>query len=323
MQQGVIVGCGSMGKRHAGIYSKIENVKIIAVVDTNKEKGEEIAELLNCKWVQNLNDLEKGQMDFVDICLPTFLHVSAIRQAAELTNNIVCEKPLAVKKEEIEEVYSLVQEKKLNLMVAHVLRFFNQYEKSYGLVKNGTLGNVNSTTCTRRQKKPAWAADNWCFNEELSGGIVFDLMIHDLDYVVWMMGKPNAVQGSMTFAKDGAAAHAKVQLCYDNCTADLVASWGMPRAFAEGDLRSSLEIVGEEGMVYSDNTGRYVLTDHETEQEILLEESDPYEEELRYFVDCCEKGVAPTKSSVDTVWDTLEVAHAVRQALKEQRIILL
>lgn len=323
MQNGVIVGCGAMGKRHAGAYANMKNVKIIAVVDTNQEKGENLAGQLNCKWVCSLQDLKQEQVDFVDICLPTFLHLPAIREAAELTDKIICEKPLAVKKEEIEEVFSLVQEKNLHLMVAQVVRFFSDYEKACELVQEGALGKVNSISCTRRQKKPAWTTDNWFFNEKLSGGLVFDLMIHDLDYVVWVMGKPKAVMGNLTYAKDQSPAHAKVQLCYENCTVDMVASWGMPGGFAEGGMRSSLEIVGEEGMVYRDNTGRFVFTDHEKNQELSLEQSDPYEAELRYFVDCCEQGVMPKKSSVDTVWDSLEVAHAVKQAIEENRIILL
>lgn len=323
MQNGVIVGCGAMGQCHAGAYGNMKNVKIIAVVDTNQEKGESLAGQLKCKWVCNLQELKQEKVDFVDICLPTFLHVSAIREAAELTDKIICEKPLAANKEEIEEVFALVQEKKLHLMVAQVLRFFDDYRKAYELVKEGALGKVNSISCTRRQKKPAWTTDNWFFNEKLSGGLVFDLMIHDLDYVVWMMGKPKAVMGDLTYAKDQSPMHAKVQLYYDDCTVDMVASWGMPGGFAEGGMRSSLEIVGDEAMLYCDNAGHFVFTDHEKSQELSQEQSDPYEEELRYFVDCCEQGVMPKKSSVDTVWDSLKVAFAVKQAIEEHRKILL
>ena len=323
MQRGVIVGCGAMGKCHGEAYSKIENAKIIAVVDTDRAKGEALAEQLHCKWVASMGDLQAEQVDFVDICLPTFLHLPAIREAAELTDKIICEKPLAVKKEEIEEALSLIREKNLKLMVAHVLRFFEGSVKTKELIEDGTLGAVNSISCTRRQKMPAWSGNNWFANTALSGGLVFDLLIHDLDYVVWMLGKPKAVVGHVTYSEEKSPAHVKVQLHYENCTADMVASWGMPRGFAEGGLRSSLEVIGENAMVYSDNTGSFVLTDHEGAKEYPMEGYDGYEAELRYFVECCEQGIVPEKVRVDSVEVSLEVAHAVITSIEEQKIIRL
>lgn len=323
MQRGVIVGCGAMGKCHGEAYKNIENVKIIAVVDNNREKGEALAKALDCRWAESLGKLTPGEVDFVDICLPTFLHLPAIREAALLTDRIICEKPLAVKKEEIEEVFALIREKDLKLMVAHVVRFFETHVKAGEMVESGELGEINSITCTRRQKMPAWSGNNWFANTALSGGLVYDLLIHDLDYVVSLLGRPKAVTGSLTYSKDRSPAHAKVALRYENCTADLTASWGMPERFAEGGLHSDLEIIGTDGMVYADNAGRFTYTGHTDRAELALEGYDPYEAELRYFVECAEQGIVPKKVSVDSVKLTLEVAHAVSEAIDAQQVIRL
>ena len=323
MQQGVIVGCGAMGKCHGEAYKNIENAKIIAVVDNNWEKGEALAACLGCRWVESLGELTPEEVDFVDICLPTFLHLPAIREAALLTDRIICEKPLAVKKEEIEEVFTLIREKNLKLMVAHVVRFFETHVKARKMMENGMLGEVNSITCTRRQKMPAWSGNNWFANTALSGGLVYDLLIHDLDYIISLLGRPKAVTGSLTYSKDQSPAHVKVFLQYENCVADLTASWGMPEMFAEGGLHSSLEMIGTNGMVYADNAGKCTYTGHTDTTELTQEGYDPYEAELRYFVECTEQGIVPEKVSVDSVKMTLEVAHAVSMAIEEQRVIRL
>ena len=117
--------------------------------------------------------------------------------------------------------------------------------------------------------------------------------------------------------------HCKWVASLEELKEEQVASWGMPRGFAEGGLRSSLEVIGENAMVYSDNTGSFVLTDHEGAKEYPMEGYDGYEAELRYFVECCEQGTSPERVCVDSVEVSLEVAHAVSGSIEEQKIIRL
>ena len=107
MQRGVIIGCGAMGKCHGEAYKSVDHATIIAVVDMNQEKGESLAAQLNCTWVRQIEEIESEQIDFVDICLPTHLHLPMIRKASEFTHNIICEKPLAVREEEVKEIPSI------------------------------------------------------------------------------------------------------------------------------------------------------------------------------------------------------------------------
>ena len=283
MQCGVIVGCGAMGKCHGEVYETMTNVTIAAVVDMDPVKGEALAKRLGCRLVKSLDELGTSQIDFVDICLPTHLHMPMIRQAAAFTKKIICEKPLAVKEEEVKEIEDLVKEKGIHLMVAHVLRFWDTYVLANEKIQENVLGKVNSISCTRRQKRPGWASNNWLSNVSLSGGLIFDLMIHDIDWIVWHMGKPCAVMGNIVSAPDGTPAHAKAQLQYENCTVDLFASWGMPKAFAGG---STLEVIGTEGMLACNLDGQVTITDATGTRAVSVERRDAYREELVYLVDC-------------------------------------
>lgn len=320
MQSGVIVGCGAMGQCHGEAYKTMANVRIIAVVDMDEKKGEALSQKLGCLYAKSLNEFSAVQIDFVDICLPTHLHLLMIRQASMFTKNIICEKPLAVNEEEIKEIEDLVKEKDIHLMVAQVLRFWDTYVSACEMMQNNALGKVNSISCKRRQKKPVWASNNWLTNVSLSGGLIFDLMIHDIDWIVWQKGKPNAVVGNIIPAQDGSHAHAKAQLQYDDFTADLFASWGMPESFPFG---SSLEIIGTEKMLTCELSGRMVLWNNEATTEVNIERYDAYQKELQYFVECCETRRNPEKCDVFSVIDSLEVARAVNQSALEGRIVQL
>jgi len=320
MQCGVIMGCGAMGKCHGEAYQKIPNAEITAVVDIDREKGETLAARLGCRWVPTLDELCFDRIDFVDICLPTHLHLAAIRQAGTVTKNILCEKPLAIKEEELNEICRLIQENGLRIMTAQVVRFWNCYKKAYELVKNRMLGEVTSISCSRRQKRPEWSTGSWLHRSSLSGGLVHDLMIHDIDYVVWLMGMPKTVWGDIVCDKDQIPLHAKAQLRYETCSVDLFASWGMPGAF---DFHTSLEVIGGKGMIFCDSAGAFIWTDHEKTQALPLEETDPYAEELRYFIDCCEKDQNPDKSDAASVLDSLKTARAVSRSAALGREIAL
>lgn len=320
MLYGVIVGCGAMGNCHAHAYKTIPGVSIAAVVDTDRIKGEALAAKLGCRWLSTLTELNQIKIDFIDICLPTHLHLPMIRQAIPFTRNIICEKPLAVSPGEVVEIQKLVDTNSLNLMVAHVLRFWDTYTSIAHSIVEKELGSIHSISCERRQKRPSWSSNNWLMNVSMSGGLIFDLMIHDLDYVVSLMGKPLAVMGNIVYAEDGCPAHAKAHLYYGNCTVDLFASWGMPDSFPGA---SSMEIIGSRGMVRCDHSGRVTRTDKDGTREIPVPHWDPYKEELTYFVRCCEAGISPSRCDILQVMPSLEVARAIDESARGNRLIRL
>jgi len=272
-------------------------------------------------YLCSMENLGREQIDFVDICLPTHLYLPMIRQVSDFVKNIICEKPLAVHETEVREIRRIAKEKGLHIMVAHVVRFWDQYVKTYEMVQKGILREINSVRCTRRQKCPAWSSDNWLKNVSLSGGLVFDLMIHDIDYVVWLLGKPDTVAGEIVSDKDGLPIHAKARLFYENRTVDMFASWGMPAGFADGNVAYSLEIIGENQMIYFDEQGQYVWTDDSGRQEFIVDMEDPYKAELQYFAECCEKKMEPARCEISSVLESMEVARAIERSAQEQRKI--
>src|SRR3989338_11466833 len=70
-----VIGAGIMGKNHARVYSKLGNVNLVAVCDSDKENGKKIAEMHNARFYANHKEMiEKEELDAVSVCVPTVYH---------------------------------------------------------------------------------------------------------------------------------------------------------------------------------------------------------------------------------------------------------
>jgi len=75
-------------------------------------------------------------------------------------------------------------------MVAQVIRFWPEYVKLKEIFDSGSLGKMVSISCARLSPTPTWAWNNWLLDSERSGGALLDLHIHDTDFLLYLLGKP-------------------------------------------------------------------------------------------------------------------------------------
>ena len=310
-----------MGKKHAEAYTAIPEVQIISVIDSRPEAAKELARNLSCLYSTTIQDLDPLNVDIIDICLPTFLHAAAIEQATKVCRNIICEKPLAFKPEELATIRSLVSSSSIRLMTAHVIRFKAAYQLAHKLVCDGLVGRVNSITCFRRQKKPDWIVGNWLVDDNLSGGLAYDLAIHDIDFIAWMLGKPCMVFACTATDENGIAVHLKTELVYNGCVASVFSSWGMPAGYHNGQLNASFEFIGDKGRLYSRNGENLIFCDDKNIIEIPVAPNDAYRDELKYFIDCCREDREPILANLAAISDALDIAQAVNQSIAERHVI--
>jgi len=310
-----------MGKKHAEAYRSIPDVKVVCIVDPDEEKGKALAEQMHCCCKPSIKFVEKDEADLIDICLPTFLHTQAIFEAAKICRNIICEKPLALDPAEIDVVEKLVKEQKLRLMVAQVVRFMDKYAAAKAMADENAVGKINTVTCWRRQKKPDWIVGGWLSKQALSGGLAYDLAIHDLDYMAWLLGRPNKIFASSVNAADGSAAHLRAQIEFDGCIASVFSSWGMPAGYREGELTFFFEIIGETGRIYGDSDEIFTISDGKGTQDISLERCDGYREELAYFVRCIRNDEVPVLADIKAVRTALDMARAINLSITLGRAV--
>jgi predicted dehydrogenase len=191
-----IVGAGFMGRLHAAGWARTPAC-LAAMYANVPDKVRQLAHACGTQAVDSLETLI-DRVDVVDICTPTHLHYEMVLKAAAAGKHIVCEKPLARTVEQAEHMIAVCREAGVKLLVAHVVRFFPEYAQAKMIVDRGEIGRVGVVRLRRVSALPTWSEGNWLMDEEKSGGMMLDLMIHDLDYARWVAGEVKRV-----FAKNG------------------------------------------------------------------------------------------------------------------------
>ena len=168
-----VIGVGSLGQHHARIYASLKDVELVAVVDSNEDNGIKQAKKHKTSFVKNYQNL-LGKVDAVSIVVPTPLHYELAKFF--LTNSVHCliEKPITVSLAEADELIALAAEKNLILQVGHIERFNPAILKAQEFLKKPRFIEVNRLG----PYSPRVA----------HVGVVLDLMVHDLDMVLFLTG---------------------------------------------------------------------------------------------------------------------------------------
>jgi len=193
-------------------------------------------------------------VDVVDICSPTHLHHEMVLKAASARKHIVCEKPLARTTEQAQEIVTACRKAGVQLLVAHVVRFFPEYALARSAVAEGQIGKPGVIRLHRGSYRPKKPAGNWFLDEDKSGGILMDLMIHDYDYARWIASEVESVSARRVteLHPDAPVDYGLVILSHrSGALSHIAGAWAYPPP----TFRTHLEIAGERGLIEFDSDG--------------------------------------------------------------------
>ncbi|MBN2120442.1 MAG: Gfo/Idh/MocA family oxidoreductase [Candidatus Omnitrophica bacterium] len=169
-----VIGVGKLGSIHARIYKEIYPQGNLWVCDVDEEKGRRIAQDFKANFVKDYRHLA-GKVNAVSIATPTLSHF----KIAEffLKNSVCClvEKPITTNIEQANRLTRLAKKNKVFLMVGMVERFNSAYQKIKKIIRNPRF-----IECHRLGPYPARSLDI---------SVVLDLMIHDLDIILDLVGR--------------------------------------------------------------------------------------------------------------------------------------
>lgn len=320
-----VIGSGYMGKTHLNILK--DNVSNLILCTNDINTGKELKNTYNIKLYNDYNEMfEKEKIDFVSICLPTYIHYDAVISALNHDVNVLCEKPFSSTVKEAEEMVKLAKEKQLLLMVAHCLRFCKQYEYLKRCVSDKRFGKLLHLNLFRHGNAPSWSVDSWLNNANLSGGVVRDLHIHDTDIILNILGMPESVNTT------GCSTISNTIYRYSDTSISVTGSgsWrntpdmpgfvGFDAIFEEGSMRflnSKLSVHSSEGKLenplenenfefyYADINGNEKLS------------------EIQYFCHCLTNKLKPDVCLPEDSLKTMKISNAESESLKTQKEIFL
>jgi predicted dehydrogenase len=299
-----VAGLGFMGATHARAWMEIPEARLAAVIshDERKLAGDvssvggnlglaiEPLDFSRARKYHSLDEaLNDAEIDAIDICLPTDRHAGAALAALAAGKHVLVEKPLALG---VEDCGRLLEEAKRSgrlLMAGQVLRFLPAWMLLADFVRGA--GPVRSAVFRRRCAAPDWSP--WLSDPARSGGGVFDLLIHDVDFCISLWGAPETVRatGYEDLARGIDVMHA--ELGYAGLGPVIVTGgWHHPKSYPFSMQFTVLTDgatvewqSGDEQLRLYRGTGEM-----ETRE---LDAGDPFARELGYFARCALAGEQP------------------------------
>jgi len=244
-----ILGCNGMGRLHAHMALACGQ-QIVACGDIHKKIAEALAHDVGGEASTDcMKIIHRPDVDIVAIATPTPTHLEYILAAAAVGKQIFCEKPLCRTVAECRQALAAAKKAKVKLFVGHVVRYFQEFEAMRAQVKAGKVGTPGFVRMYRGGIFPA-GVDNWFRDYAQSGGVTFDCMIHDMDWLRYMFGDAERVF-CQALRRPGPE-----PLDYSMVTirmksgliAKLIGTWAHPSGF-----RVETEICGDQGMVQFSN----------------------------------------------------------------------
>ncbi len=247
-----IVGCGRIFKKHFEAIRDIENAEIVAVADINTEKAKAAGELAHVPYYLDYNEmLSKENIDIVNILTPSGMHPKhTIDIVNKYKKHIVCEKPMALRLEDADEMIRICDENGVKLFIVKQNRFNSPVLKLREAIENKKFGKMVLGTVRVRWCRPQayYDLDEWRGTWALDGGVITNQASHHIDLLEWMMGEPVSVM-----AKSGTYL---VDIEVDDTTVAIIkfksGALGVIEATTAArpkDIEGSLSILGEKGSV--------------------------------------------------------------------------
>jgi predicted dehydrogenase len=328
-----VAGLGFMGVTHLRAYRQLHNARLVAVCDISRRPVHGVLPGVN----GNLGEsapvplgpgvrfykefealLADKEVDVVDICTPTSLHPSHVAAAMRANKHVLCEKPLAQTAEDARKLLKSLNGTHKFLMPAMCMRFWPGWAEMKQIVAKMTYGKVLAASFRRLSAKPAWSKANAHY-----GGALYDLHVHDTDFVYFLFGRPSKVSSSGVVGAEGNVDHVVTQYFYPGGPAvQAEGSWllsnGFEMAFTLYCERATIDFNLARG-----DGALQITSRHKMPRMLAPADTDGYNAELRYFVNCVARGERPSVVTAQDCVTTLEILRAEEKSVRTGKPVTL
>lgn len=186
----MLIGCGHIGGDHMDDIYWRDNIRIVAVVDTDEAQAKLFARKYGAEHY-GTDYREFLSLPELDICIvATWVnsHLPIMKDCLDAGKHVLCEKPIATSKEEGKEFYKTVkaaEERGLHVLIAYILRHNDTYNKMRELIWNGEIGELRVARMTQNHH-----ALNWPRYKRLLHDCspILDCGVHYMDIIQWFTG---------------------------------------------------------------------------------------------------------------------------------------
>ncbi|MCK4258207.1 MAG: Gfo/Idh/MocA family oxidoreductase [Halanaerobiales bacterium] len=324
-----VIGAGTMGSVHLGCYKKIEDIEVI-LCEIDDKKGKEVSELYNINWTKDYEEILNSDVDFIDVCLPTYLHEEYVIKAARAGKHVFCEKPIAISEESARNMVNECKKNGVKLGIGMVLRFFPEYNALKKRYEEGIIGKAGVINAFRGGGGHPSGWNDWYSDDNASRSLVVDLLIHDVDFIQSVFGDIEKVYANRknSFVQDKKARYEIYSTIFqleNGIIVNLDGSW-----YDEGRFYTKFEVAGVDGIIsinpeLSTPIKTKVFDTESKGADVAVPESPlckiPYQLELEDFIEAVKEDRNPAVSVEDAI-KALKVTLKMYQSAREGRVLL-
>ena len=322
----LVVGNGSIGKRHIQNLLSISNYNI--VISTKQRKPTSLNKK-RCIFVKSLNEGLQHNPSIGFVTNVSSEHIKTSLLLAKAGCHIFIEKPLSNSLKDIEKLLNIVKKEKLVTLMGCNLRFHSCIKKIKSLIEQKTIGTIISVKSECGTYLPDWhPSENYSMNyaarDDLGGGVVLTC-IHEIDYLYWFFGEIKevfSITGKFSDLKIKSSDLSAIILKFKN---NIVGEIHLD--YLQRPEFRSCKIIGTKGTIYWDSTNNEVkIFDIKKKKWIIplkvknYDKNKEYVDELSHFLNCVGKKEKSINDLTHGI-ETLKIALTTIKSSKEKKLL--
>lgn len=287
-----VVGVGYLGQFHAEKYAQLAEAELVAVVDTDRTRVDEVAAKVGTSGFTDYREII-DRVDAVSIVVPTHYHFPVAKAFLERGVHVLLEKPITTTVEEADDLIRIADERQLVFQVGHLERF------------NPVVMALDNILTAPRFVESIRIAPFKPRGTDVN--VVLDLMIHDIDIIQHIVDSPvkqiNSI-GAPVFTDEEDIANARIQFengCVANVTASRISMKSERRMrIFQSDSYITVDFQNKKLAQFRKGTGEMlpgvpnVIVDEQN-----FEPGDALKAEIASFLECIRTGATPVVSGRD------------------------
>lgn len=292
----LVVGYGSIGRRHINNLSQLDSIEEIIVYTKIKDCFENTCEkkisFIDATIMGLGTVAERYKVDFAIIANETYKHIDAAINLAGKGVHLFIEKPLSHNLDKVDLLKEIVQKNQIKAFVAYNLRYLPAIQYLKNQISQKVLGNFYFAQIEVGQYLPAWRSnvnytDSYSANAEYGGGVALDLS-HEVDYMRFLFGEPYLWKTLKSKASEldinsedifeGIYQYEQGFMCHVHMD------------YLQRKAKRKIRIVGSKGEIVCDFIGKWIdvnSSEHKIRltEEKLFKIEDTYKAELQQFIE--------------------------------------
>jgi predicted dehydrogenase len=333
--QGGMIGAGAWSAVQLEAWSQVTGARIVALADRHPERRTPVARQFGVphEYDDVATMLERGDLDFIDICTRPYSHAGLVKQVAGRRLPILCQKPFCTTLDEARDVVKACRQAGVRLMVNENFRWQAWFQKARALLDEGALGPPFLAVMHQRSRLslPRFTHAQ-TYLREMPRALLYEFGTHQLDVMRFLFGEPETVYArlhrvSPEFAGEDVET---IVLGYTGMTCVIYDSWAsvpMPDTDRPAEPRRwnprLLEIDGVHGTFSIRADGSvHLFTDTDHQQWATAQDTIPrsHTRAQQHFIDCLESGAEFATNGEETL-KTMALVYACYQSSEEGRVV--